>query len=67
MLDDARASALSILSRGVHIRTIYQHTARNDLPTRSYVRDVTLEGAEIRTADEVIDRMIIYDKEVAFL
>ncbi|MGW1224575.1 LuxR C-terminal-related transcriptional regulator [Streptomyces sp. NPDC001478] len=67
LLDDARASALSILSRGVCIRTIYQHTARNDLPTRSYVRDVTAHGAEVRTADEVIDRLIIYDREVAFL
>ncbi|WP_241989984.1 LuxR C-terminal-related transcriptional regulator [Streptomyces sp. AC1-42W] len=67
LLDDARASALSILSRGVRIRTIYQHTARNDLPTRSYVRDVTVRGAEVRTADEVIDRLIIYDREVAFL
>ncbi|MFF5338023.1 LuxR C-terminal-related transcriptional regulator [Streptomyces sp. NPDC013181] len=67
LLDDARASALSILSRGVRIRTIYQHTARNDLATRSYVRDVTVQGAEVRTADEVIDRLIIYDREVAFL
>ncbi|MEV7523932.1 hypothetical protein [Streptomyces sp. NPDC091371] len=66
-LVQARESALSILGRGVRIRTIYQHTARNDLPTRSYVRDVTLQGAEIRTADEVIDRLIIYDREVAFL
>lgn len=67
ILADARESALSILGRGVSIRTIYQHTARNDLPTRSYVRDVTLQGAEVRTADEVIDRLIIYDREVAFL
>lgn len=67
LLDQARESALSTLARGVQIRTIYQHTARNDLPTRSYVRDVTRHGAEIRTADEVIDRLIIYDREVAFL
>ncbi|MFB7465276.1 LuxR C-terminal-related transcriptional regulator [Streptomyces sp. NPDC056224] len=67
LLEEARESALSTLARGVRIRTVYQHTARNDLPTRSYVRDVTLQGAEIRTADEVIDRLIIYDREVAFL
>ncbi|MFI7354938.1 MULTISPECIES: response regulator transcription factor [Streptomyces] len=66
-LASARESALTTLSRGVAIRTIYQHTARNDLPTRSYVREVTEQGAEIRTADEVIDRLIIYDREVAFL
>ncbi|MEU4357363.1 LuxR C-terminal-related transcriptional regulator [Streptomyces virginiae] len=66
-LAQARESALTTLSRGVRIRTIYQHTARNDLPTRSYVREVSEQGAEIRTADEVIDRLIIYDREVAFL
>ncbi|WP_030715466.1 LuxR C-terminal-related transcriptional regulator [Streptomyces sp. NRRL F-2580] len=67
LLAQARDSALSTLSRGVRIRTIYQHTARNDLPTRSYVREVSEQGAEIRTADEVIDRLIIYDREVVFL
>jgi len=63
----ARQSALSTLARGVRIRTIYQHTARSDLATRSYVRDVTAQGAEIRTADELIDRLIIYDRETVFL
>ncbi|MFG2484593.1 hypothetical protein ACGFSI_17735 [Streptomyces virginiae] len=66
-LPSARESALTALARGVSIRTVYQHTARNDLPTRSYVRDVTERGAQIRTADEVIDRMIIYDREMVFL
>jgi hypothetical protein len=49
------------------MRTIYQHTARSDLPTRAYVRDVTAAGAEVRTADEVIDRLFIYDREIVFL
>lgn len=63
----ARQSALSTLERGVRIRTIYQHTARSDLATRSYVREVSERGAEIRTADELIDRLIIYDRETVFL
>ncbi|MER6979034.1 hypothetical protein [Streptomyces carpinensis] len=67
VLAEARVSALGVLEHGAAIRTIYQHTARNDLPTRAYVRDVTEHGAEVRTVDQVIDRLIIYDREVAFL
>lgn len=63
----ARGPALSTLARGVCIRTIYQHTARSDLATRSYVRDISAQGAAVRTADELIDRMIIYDRETVFL
>ncbi|WP_308312480.1 helix-turn-helix domain-containing protein [Streptomyces sp. ISL-11] len=67
VLDAARRSTLAIRSRGVRIRTIYQHPARSDLATRAYVRDVTAAGVEVRTADEVIDRMIVYDRETVFL
>jgi AraC-like DNA-binding protein len=67
ILPAAREHTLRFLRRGVRIRTIYQHTSRSDLPTRAYVRDVTAEGAEIRTADQVIDRMLVFDREVAFL
>jgi DNA-binding CsgD family transcriptional regulator len=58
---------LAALDRGVRLRTIYQHTARTDLVKASYVREVSAQGAEIRTTDEVIDRVIVYDREVAFL
>ncbi|MEU6479292.1 helix-turn-helix transcriptional regulator [Streptomyces sp. NPDC047017] len=63
----ARQSALSMRERGVAVRTVYQHTARSDLATRAYVRDVTAAGAEIRTADQVIERILIYDRETVFL
>jgi hypothetical protein len=67
VLPAARRAAQELLERGVRMRTIYQHTARSDLPTRAYVRDVTAAGAEVRTADEVIDRLFIYDREIVFL
>ncbi|MEU1424579.1 MULTISPECIES: LuxR C-terminal-related transcriptional regulator [unclassified Kitasatospora] len=67
LLPAARKSAEGMLERGVRMHTIYQHTARSDLPTKAYVRDVTAMGAEIRTADQVIDRMLIYDRETVFL
>ncbi|MET8450831.1 helix-turn-helix transcriptional regulator [Streptomyces sp. NPDC005209] len=67
LLQAARASALGMRERGVAIRTVYQHTARSDLATRAYVRDVTAAGVEVRTADQVIDRILIYDRETVFL
>ncbi|MFY4718926.1 LuxR C-terminal-related transcriptional regulator [Streptomyces sp. LaBMicrA B280] len=67
VLPAAREAAQELLERGVRMRTLYQHTARSDLPTRAYVRDVTAAGAEVRTADELIDRLFIYDREIAFL
>ncbi|MFE0514803.1 LuxR C-terminal-related transcriptional regulator [Streptomyces sp. NPDC058964] len=66
-LQAARKSSLSMRERGVAVRTIYQHTARSDLATRAYVRDVTEAGVEVRTADQVIDRILIYDRDTVFL
>ncbi|MFD5625985.1 MULTISPECIES: LuxR C-terminal-related transcriptional regulator [unclassified Streptomyces] len=67
LLDAVRDSNVAALDRGVRMRTLYQHTARSDLVTSAYVSEVTAKGAEIRTTDELIDRLIIYDREVAFL
>ncbi|MFH8469303.1 LuxR C-terminal-related transcriptional regulator [Streptomyces sp. NPDC017991] len=67
VLDTVRNSNVAALDRGVRMRTLYQHTARSDLVTSAYVSEVTAKGAEIRTTDELIDRLIIYDREVAFL
>lgn len=67
LLAQLRDSTLATLDRGVRLRTLYQHTARSDLIISSYVRDVTARGAEIRTTDELIDRMIIYDRELVVL
>ncbi|MBW5485971.1 hypothetical protein GPJ59_29920 [Streptomyces bambusae] len=63
----AEANALTRLRRGVGIRHLYQHTIRSDVTACDYVRNIVAEGAEVRTTDEVVDRMFIYDREVAFL
>ncbi|MET8682156.1 hypothetical protein ABZW18_32435 [Streptomyces sp. NPDC004647] len=67
LLASLRDSMLETLDRGVRLQTLYQHTARGDLITSSYVREVTAKGAEIRTTNELVDRLIVYDREVAFL
>ncbi|MFD8634062.1 MULTISPECIES: LuxR C-terminal-related transcriptional regulator [unclassified Streptomyces] len=66
-LDDARPLALTRLARGVTMRHLYQHTVRSDLATTAYVRAVTASGAEVRTTDQLIDRIVIYDREIVFL
>jgi len=66
-LEEARPLALERLHRGVHLKHLYQHTVRSDIATTAYVRAVTAAGADVSTTDELIDRMIIYDREVVFL
>lgn len=67
LLEDARRRTLERLGRGLQVKHIYQHTVRGDLTTTAYIRDVTAAGAEVRTTDQVIDRMVIYDREIVFL
>ncbi|MGP3634967.1 LuxR C-terminal-related transcriptional regulator [Streptomyces sp. 24-1644] len=58
---------LGNLRRGIRQRTIYQHTVRADRTTLSYIEQVTAAGAEIRTLAEVVDRVIVFDRTVAFI
>ena len=56
-----------LLRRGVRVRTLYQHTARSSLTTRSYVAQICEEGAEVRTSAELSERLIVYDRHTAFV
>ncbi|MEU8927046.1 hypothetical protein AB0D10_40025 [Kitasatospora sp. NPDC048545] len=67
LLRAAKESGLSILGHGLALRTLYQHTARTDPGTQEVVREVSAAGGQFRTAGEVIDRVIIIDREVAFV
>lgn len=67
LLDGARRRTLERLARGVRIEHLYQHTVRNDPASTAYIREVSAAGAEVRTTDQLIDRMIIYDREIVFL
>lgn len=61
------ADNLELLARGVRQRTLYQHTVRTHGPTLAYIEKVTVAGAQIRTLNEVFDRLIIYDRRIAFI
>ncbi|HSE10415.1 MAG TPA: LuxR family transcriptional regulator [Nocardioidaceae bacterium] len=68
---DALAKAenrdLRALQRGIKMRTLYQHSARQSPATREYVAEMTAHGAEVRTLDEFFKRLIIVDREVAVI
>lgn len=58
---------LAALSRGVKLRTLYQHSARRSTVTHKYVAAVTARGAEVRTLDEFFNRLIVVDRRVAVI
>jgi DNA-binding CsgD family transcriptional regulator len=65
----ARSLALDLmmLERGVTMRSVLQHSTRSHLPTQRYVAAVSAAGANVRTAPIVPRRIIVFDREVAFL
>ncbi|WP_173019594.1 LuxR C-terminal-related transcriptional regulator [Streptomyces alkaliphilus] len=67
LLQQDLAQTRELLRRGVRIRTLYQHTARASLATRAYVKRICEEGGEVRTAEELTERIIIYDRRIAFV
>lgn len=66
-LNGAQPTMAALLERGGVVRTLYQHTAWHSEITRTFADQVIELGAEVRTLDEFFDRLIIVDREVAFL
>ncbi|WP_406451919.1 helix-turn-helix transcriptional regulator [Streptomyces sp. NBC_00876] len=55
------------LNRGVRLRTLYQHTARHGPGVFAYLDRLHAGNVEVRTLEELIDRMIIFDRTVAVI
>ncbi len=66
-LQQALPRDLEAVHRGVRVRSLYQHTTRTQLSIRSYVSAMAEAGAQIRTADQLAERMFIFDRELAFI
>lgn len=67
VLEEAIVRDEEMLRRGVHMRTLYQHTARFSQPTIAYVDRVAQLGAEVRTLSDGFPRLIVFDREQAVL
>jgi DNA-binding CsgD family transcriptional regulator len=56
-----------LLGRGVRWRSLYQGTARHDPDTRAFARWFTEAGGEVRTLDEPLRRLFVFDARTAVL
>lgn len=58
--------ALQLRRRGVRMRDLYTHVARHGQGLYRYME--LMEGAaEARTLDEVVERLIVFDRKVAYI
>ncbi len=65
-LSTALPRALGMHRRGVRMRSLYTHVARHGQGLHTYLEQ--LHGsAEVRTLDEVVERLLIFDRTVAFI
>jgi DNA-binding NarL/FixJ family response regulator len=67
VLQQAVERDLRTIERGVHMRTLYQHTARRSKATRDHVNLMISHGAQVRTLDEFFNRMIVIDRRLAIV
>ncbi len=58
--------ALALRARGVRMRDLYTHVARHGQGLLNYL-ELMGESVQARTLDEVIDRLILFDRAVAFI
>ena len=65
-LSEGLHRALALRRRGVRMRDLYTHVARHGQGLRNYL-ELMGDAVEARTLDEVIDRLILFDRTVAFV
>ncbi|RSO03091.1 LuxR family transcriptional regulator [Streptomyces sp. WAC 05379] len=58
--------ALALRGRGVRMRDMYTHVARHGQGLLNYL-ELMGDSVEARTLDEVIDRLMLFDRTVAFI
>lgn len=66
-MQEALGRDRALLGRNVRMRTLYHHTARFNGPSQAYVEAASLLGGEYRTAHELFGRIIVFDRELAFV
>ncbi|MFC5909755.1 LuxR C-terminal-related transcriptional regulator [Streptacidiphilus monticola] len=66
-MQEALARDEALLSRGITMRTLYHHTARFNGPSQAYVEAASRLGGQYRTSHELFGRIIVFDRELAFV
>ncbi|MFD5078941.1 helix-turn-helix transcriptional regulator [Streptomyces sp. NPDC058371] len=67
ILSQALERSKPLIERGISVRTLYQHTVRHSQSTFAYMDGMAGAKVEIRTLEELIERLIICDQTVAFI
>ncbi|MBV1940925.1 LuxR C-terminal-related transcriptional regulator [Streptomyces sp. BV286] len=65
-LSEGLPRALALRRRGVRMRDLYTHVARHGQGLLNYM-ELMGDSAEARTLDEVTERLIVFDRTVAFI
>ncbi len=66
-LERAAQRDIRTVQRGVHMRTLYQHSARRSVFVQEYVERITTHGAQVRTLEEFFNRLIVVDRQLAVI
>ncbi|MFI0238297.1 helix-turn-helix transcriptional regulator [Streptomyces sp. NPDC016845] len=67
LLSEALERSKPLIERGISMRTLYQHTVRYSQNTFAYMDKMAGARVEIRTLEELVERLIIVDHDVAFI
>jgi DNA-binding CsgD family transcriptional regulator len=65
-LSEGLHRAMALRGRGVRMRDLYTHVARHGQGLLTYL-ELMGDAVEARTLDEVIERLILFDRTVAFI
>ncbi|MFE4453484.1 response regulator transcription factor [Streptomyces sp. NPDC056796] len=60
-------NARSAIAGGARLRHIYQHPARYNSRVKDYVAQVPGDCLQVRTVEQTVDRLIIFDRTVAYI
>ncbi|MCX4487896.1 helix-turn-helix transcriptional regulator [Streptomyces anulatus] len=67
VLEEAFPRDIAMLERGVSMKILYEDTARFNVPTQRYARQMERAGALVRTTRELPSRLLIFDRETAVI
>lgn len=67
LIPEAVTNAHTAIDNGARLRHIYQHPARYSTAIRGYLEQVPGDRLKVRTIEQTVDRLIIFDRKVAFI
>ncbi|MEH0927239.1 helix-turn-helix transcriptional regulator [Micromonospora sp. CPCC 205558] len=66
-IEESLPKDLEMLARGIRIRTVHQHPVRVHPRMRPFLKELVDAGCDVRTREEITDRIIIFDREIAVI